>query len=236
MAADLVVFAGVRDWVFDLDDTLYPERSFAISGFRAVADAFAGRLRSPGDLFERLCRLFDGPDRGRVYDVVARECGAADAEALTREMVHVHRTHRPAIRLFPDADAALARLAGECHLAIISDGYAETQRAKLAALRLPARVTEIILTDEWGREFWKPHPRAFQQMATRLGVPPAACAYVADNRAKDFIAPRALGWKTVCIDRPGGVYRTATAPLAGEPESSITSLDELETVLSLDRR
>jgi len=218
--------------IFDLDDTLYPERAYTFSGFRAVAAAFPGRLCASFALYDRMRELYDTPDRGRVFNVIVEQCGCSDADLLVSEMVAAFRKHQPDIRLFPDAAAALDRLRGRYKLGLISDGFLEAQQAKVCALGLADRLDEIIITDQWGgRKFWKPHPRAFEEMAVRLDVAPSECAYVADNRAKDFIAPNALGWRTVLIERRGAVYTDATAPPHGDPGATVASLDELEAVL-----
>jgi putative hydrolase of the HAD superfamily len=214
--------------VFDLDDTLYPERRFTFSGYRAVAGAFADRLGKPPDLLiARMQELFGTPDRGRVFNVILAEAGVADAESLVPAMVAAFRAHQPAISLYPDADAALDGLRGRCRLGLISDGPLQMQRNKLAALGLPSRLDEIILTDEWGPDFWKPHPRAFEEMSLRLGLSPGDCTYVADNPAKDFIAPYDLGWQTVRVRRPEGVYRDQPAPPGGGPGVTIDTLEAL---------
>ena len=226
----LTKVARTRAVVFDLDDTLYPEREFAFSGYEAVAGAFADRLgASAADLAARMGELFDTPHRRRVFNTILAEAGVvqADVDALVAEMIAAYRSHAPRIRLHPDADAALSRLRGGCCLGLISDGPLEMQRNKVGALGLTSRLEEIILTDEWGEEFWKPHPRAFEEMSRRLGVPPRACIYVADNPAKDFIAPNALGWGTVFIKRPGGIYADREAPRGGLPQAAISTLDAL---------
>ena len=216
--------------VFDLDDTLYAEREFAFSGFQAVAGAFADRLGAPVDeLAARMRRLFETPQRRRVFHAVLAEDGIAeaDADALVAEMIAAYRSHRPAIRLHADAAAALDRLQGRCRLGVISDGPLQMQNNKVQALGLAGRMDEIILTDQWGPEFWKPHPRAFEELARRWAVPARACVYVADNPAKDFVAPNALGWRTVLVKRPGGIYADRQAPEGGEPQAVIGTLDAL---------
>lgn len=213
--------------MFDLDDTLYPERSFTFSGYRAVAAAFADRIGASFDLCSRMGELFDTPARGRVFDVVLAEAGVTDAAALVPEMIDAFRRHQPDIRLHPDADAALTRLRAGHRLGVISDGPLEMQSNKVGALGIGPRVDEVILTDRWGREFWKPHPRAFEQMATKLAVPPEQCVYVADNPAKDFVAPNALGWRTVFVKRPDGIYADRQAPPGGEAGAVIESLEAL---------
>lgn len=215
--------------VFDLDDTLYPERQFVFSAYRAVADAFAGRLGGSFDLFERMSELFDTPDRGRVFDVLLAEAGVAqdDRETMAAEMVAAYRAHQPDIRLHPDADAALTRFHGRCPLGLISDGPLEMQRNKVDALGLNGRLDEIILTDQWGRRFWKPHRRAFEEMSRHLDLPADRCVYVADNQAKDFVAPTALGWHTVLVRRPGGIYADRSPAQGSRVDTIIATLDAL---------
>jgi putative hydrolase of the HAD superfamily len=222
----------IRAVAFDLDDTLYPERAYVESGFAAVARAFADRLGAPFDLLDRMKALAASPDRGRVFNVVCTQARAADPDALAAEMVDTYRRHTPSITLFPDAAAALARLHGRCRLGLISDGYLASQNAKIDALGIRPSFDAVYLTDEWGRQFWKPHPRAFEAVMQRFALPGPACAYVSDNPAKDFVAPNALGWRTIRILRPGGVYADATAPPGGAPSATIPSLDVLVTVLA----
>jgi len=88
-------------------------------------------------------------------------------------------------------------------LALVSDGSLEAQRRKVEALDLARRFDPILLTDAWGRAFWKPHPRAFEAVQARLALEPGALVYIANNPAKDFQAPRALGWRTVRVHLPG---------------------------------
>lgn len=222
----------IRAVAFDLDDTLYPERAYVESGFAAVARGFADRLAAPFDLLDRMKALAASPDRGRVFNVVCTEARAAAPDALAAEMVDAYRRHAPSITPFPDAAAALARLHGRYRLALISDGYLVSQNAKLDALGIRPVFDAVYLTDEWGRQFWKPHPRAFEAVMQQFALPAPACAYVSDNPAKDFVAPNALGWRTVRVLRPGGVYADATAPPGGEPSATVPSLDMLEAVLA----
>ena len=82
-----------------------------------------------------------------------------------------------------------------------------------------------------GRECWKPSPAGFRAVRETLGQADAACAYVADNPAKDFVAPNALGWRTVQLLCAGQIHSANPAPEAGRAQTTIASLDELESVL-----
>ncbi len=228
--------------VFDLDDTLYPEREYAWSGFRAVAGAFKEELDDPDDTVADLQRLFDSEHRARVFDALLHEWfGEVDHSLVTR-MVEVYRQHPPIITPYADVDAALTRLCSRYKLGLITDGRPEAQWAKIDALQLRPRFDCIIVTGDLKPgsveaatasppSFAKPHRRAFEEMARQLGVPANACTYVADNVSKDFVAPNALGWLTVRIARADGVYCDAVCAEKGEAQRSIKSLDELDAVL-----
>ena len=225
----------VRAVVFDLDDTLYPERGFAFSGFDAVARAFAECWGDPAAAAARMCWHFDHGQRGRVFDALLAEHGVPTdrARELVSRMIEVYRAHTPAIMLLPEADAVLTALRGRVRLGLITDGPAGMQRNKVGALGLRTRFDHIILTDELGPGMGKPNPAAFERMAIALGVGPRDCVYVADNRAKDFVACNRLGWRSVLVHRAEGVYASAVAPDGGEPELVIGDLQDLPGLFGL---
>jgi len=84
-----------------------------------------------------------------------------------------------------------------------------------------------------GRESWKPSPAGYRRIAEQLGVAHAACAYVADNPAKDFLTPNALGWRTVQWRREGQIHADDPAPQAGEPQYLARDCRELLVALGL---
>ncbi len=224
----LVQLTGIRVVVFDLDDTLYPERAFAFSGFDAVAAWLRGRAACRIDPATRMRELFDSGDRSRVFDRLLADMGVEDRERLVPEMIACYRSHEPRITLHADAEEALGRWRGRFGLGLVTDGPWEVQQRKVDALGLEARLDRVILTDRWGRDFWKPHPRAFHTIETELAASGPACVYLADNAEKDFVAPRGLGWRTVHIRREGGLYADRVPPVGGEPEFEASSFGDIE--------
>jgi putative hydrolase of the HAD superfamily len=223
--------------VYDLDDTLYPEEDYVRSGLRTVGRALGAELGVP-DLADRLLLCFQQGDRAHIYNRALEELGSSgpDVTRLVERMVQMHRLHTPGIILFPDAEESLQYWRKRAKLGIISDGFLAVQQAKITALGLESRVDAIILTDQRGREYWKPHPWAFEQAAERLKVPHNRCVYVADNPAKDFVAPNALGWTSVCVRRKGGFYANQSPTEGGAPGYSIGDLKELPRVLGIESR
>lgn len=218
--------------VFDLDDTLYLERDFVASGYAAVG-AWIAERHGIDDFAERAASVFEAGERGRVFDAVLSGLGFDDHAALVAELVAVYRGHRPTISLAPDAAAWLDRQRPGCGVALLTDGAPRTQATKLTALGLDRRgLDPIVRTGEWGRSYWKPHPRGFEQIQLHHDLPAAKFVYVADNCAKDFIAPRALGWRTVQIRRPGAIHAASAARAELLADAVITSLDELDDVIA----
>ena len=213
--------------VFDLDDTLFAERDYVRSGFLAV-DQYLVSIFGIGGFFDRAWSLFEIGNRGTTFETVLPSLGLTQPE-LVRELVEVYRNHMPDIALLPDAEIRLniARAAGDA-LALISDGPHISQQKKVAALKLDRWFSQVILTDLWGREYWKPNARAFKEIMLYYKNPACEFTYVADNPTKDFVAPRHLGWKTVQVKRPLGEYRNAAPPSADyAPDSTIVSLLEV---------
>lgn len=191
--------------VFDLDDTLFPERDYVLSGFAAV-DQWLREKRGITGFFVSAERLFSDGNRGHIFDDVLAQQGIADATNLVPELVAVYRSHIPKISLHADARSMIERFHGKYKLGLITDGYAAAQRRKVEALGVSEWFDSIIYTDDLGRENWKPSPLSFQLTMERLGVVGEKCVYVGDNPRKDFAAPNALNWQTVWVLREEGEY------------------------------
>lgn len=208
----------IRLIVFDLDDTLYPEREYAVSGLRAVGEWWVSEGGDPA--FARVAvRLFEQGRRGDIFNAALSELGARATPDLVASMVAVYRSHEPELGLYPDAAWALGHFRHEHQLAVITDGYLEAQQRKVHALGVEALVDAVFYTDALGREHWKPSPRAFLLAMERFGRFPSECVYVGDNPAKDFIAPNRLGWSSVRILRPGTEHGQRM-PAADVPEAT----------------
>jgi putative hydrolase of the HAD superfamily len=118
----------------------------------------------------------------------------------------------PEIAMQDDARAFLTHLVGKMPIGIISDGPLDSQSRKVTALGLTAVADVIFLTDKWGPQFSKPHERAFCEVESAFNLQREQLIYFADNPSKDFGGPRARGWQTVRIRRPGGQHEHVVMP------------------------
>ncbi len=222
-----------RAVVFDLDDTLYPERDFIASGFEAVAAWAEGRL-GVGCIEGKaeLMSLFERGIRGDTFDQWLAARGLAPDKELIATMVRVYREHQPRLRPYAEVSPLLARLRPRYRLGLVSDGPLAMQRRKLAALGLRDEFEAVVLSDEWGPEAWKPSPGPFEEVLERLGVASRRAVYVADNPGKDFLGARRAGMSSVRLRLPLGLYygREPETP-EHAPEIEVGNFAELSEVL-----
>jgi len=238
--------------IFDLDDTLYDERQFVYSGFKAVAQYLAGSYGlNDQKLFLRMQQLLCEEGRGTIFDRVLQDNGLDTS--LVSTLVEVYRSHKPVLELYPDAWEILRDFKGsipdlkgstwesapeiardlkfEIKLGLITDGAARVQWNKIKALGLEDLMDIIIVSDDFGTECWKPSPVPYQRVMDKLGVAPESCVYIGDNPEKDFVTARKLGWQTVRILRPGGMcFEIKKDPLY-EADFDITDLQQLKPIL-----
>lgn len=206
--------------VFDLDDTLYDEKEYVRSGFRAVAEL----LPEIENAEKKLWDAFE--NRLPAIDTVLAQAGLKDRKAVCLE---AYRSHAPQISLRRGARELLIGLRQSgVKTGILTDGRPEGQRQKLKALGLYDLVDTVLITDELGGDqFRKPNDIAFRVMQGRLKIPFGKMVYVGDNPVKDFTAPRMLGMQYICFRNGEGLY--SREEFSGG--MSVSSVEELQSIL-----
>ena len=191
--------------VFDLDDTLFPERQYVLSGFRAV-DGWLREARGLTGFYDRARALFEAGSRGNIFDLALAESGCSGDGALVEELVRIYREHPPTLTLYEDARWAIDVFGARGPLGLISDGYLVGQQKKVAALGIAEAFQAVVFSDALGRDFWKPSPRPYQRIMELIPGAPGEFVYIGDNPRKDFVTARRLGWRTIQVARREGVY------------------------------
>ncbi len=219
--------------IFDLDDTLYPERQFAHSGFRA-AGRYAAATWGIDGLGDDMIRLLDDGHLGAVFRLSMANRMPDHTQDHIAELIGAYRDHDPEIELFEDGRWALEYFGARARLGLITDGTAKVQAAKVAALAIAHHFAAIVLTDELGgRDFFKPHPRAYETIEARIGRPGDRYVYIGDNPAKDFVTPNQRGWMSVQVMRENPIHDQHAVADGGEPQHRVHSLRELADLISL---
>jgi len=223
----------VKAVVFDLDDTLISEKEYIKSGYCHIAEIIEGRFSiDKNQVFDDLMNLFRVSPLNvfnRLYDKYQIEY----SKEMILDLVKEYRWHFPDIQFYDDVLTCLSELnKSGIKVGIITDGYTITQRQKLKALKADEYFDEIIVTDELGRDYWKPNPKAFELMKEKLKVNFDEMIYVGDNLKKDFISPNRLGMLSIAIKREDGVYTLLDNVIAEQkPHYTIEKLNQLYSLL-----
>jgi putative hydrolase of the HAD superfamily len=210
-------------FIFDLDDTLYPERQYNLSGLRVVAELVQQREGKSG-AYAICVGLYETGDRSRILDELVRRL---ELRTPVVELVQAYRDHQPHLTLFNDASKALDLLGGRNPLGLITDGYAHVQRLKVQGLGIADRFLSTVFSDDYGRRAWKPSLVPYQETMRRLNGLADHFVYVGDNPAKDFISARALGWYTVQVRRPENIHPLPAPSADHEANLTVSSLADV---------
>jgi len=223
----------VSEWkaiIFDLDDTLYPERDYVFSGFKAVANWAEKNLGIPSEEgFIELKSLFELGVRQVTFNQwLSDRCVDFDNDLIS-QLVQVYHGHKPKLDPYPEVPGILKRLSNRYQLGLVSDGYLDVQQFKLSELKIAYYFNAIVFSDEWGRDAWKPCIKPFKMVLERLGVGASQSIYIADNPIKDFLGANHLGIYTVWVRRPYGEYSLLDPPTSEHaPNLKVESLELFE--------
>ena len=223
----------VKAVIFDLDDTLISEKEYIKSGYRHIAEVIGQRFNINKDqVYIDLFQLFrESPHN--VFNRLYEKYHIEYSKEMIIDLVNEYRGHFPDVQYYDDVMQCLNELKVlGIKIGIITDGYAQAQRQKLKAVEADMYFDEIIVTDELGRDHWKPHPKAFEIIKERFGVGFDEMIYVGDNPGKDFYISTIYPIKTVRIFRDG-VHKD-NFYLDGIREDFI--IDELTKILEIIRR
>jgi putative hydrolase of the HAD superfamily len=127
------------------------------------------------------------------------------------------------MHLFPDAHAVIDALKRKgVLLALVTNGAADAQRAKIERFELAHRFDHIQIEGEHG--FGKPEERAYLHAMQALGVEPHETWMVGDHLEWEVAAPQRLGIFAIWHDALG---RGLPAGSPVKPDRIIRSLSEL---------
>jgi len=223
----------LRALSFDLDDTLW-EVEPVLRRAEGALDEWLKRHHP------RLAALHVGADARalrsqvvlehpeRAHDMswvrtewLRRLAQASDhGPGVAEEAFGVFHAARNQVEPYPDVPGALAVLAGRYPLYALSNGNADIRRTALAP-----HFTLGVSAGEAGAA--KPDPRIFAHLFARAGLRADAVVHVGDDPVTDVAGARAVGCRTVWVNRRGAAWPAHLQP----PDATITRLDELVRLL-----
>ncbi|HEY0924789.1 HAD family hydrolase [Rheinheimera pacifica] len=213
--------------IFDLDDTLYDERQFVESGFRAVADMAQQRWQLDAAAgFRRLCQLLDSQGRGRIFDDWLGPHNLATKTNIS-DCVRRYRLHKPKLTLPPTHRQMLQSLPGPLYL--VTDGHKIVQQNKVEALGLAAYFKRIFITHRFGIKHAKPSTYCFELIQKAEQCRWQDLVYIGDNPAKDFVNLNKKGAGTIRILT--GCHKDVPAKPGYDAKTRLHTLTELMPLL-----
>ena len=220
--------------VFDLDDTLFDEVDFILSGIKAVKVLF--ETIEGLDVEECCLAMREAVRRHKNHYSALEHCldraGVREQVDMSR-IVTALRSHCPVgLELRPGVRQILDRLYRRgVTLGILTDGRSVTQRHKIAALGIEHYFDSaaIRISGETGID--KSNPEAYRWFSEHY--PGRKYVYVGDNPAKDFVWPNRMGWLTICISDYGRNIHSQQGIWPGELCALMTVYDFWEVEESI---
>ena len=230
--------------LFDLDDTLHDDtyafqsaaeevaREIALehgvdalalkAAYIAEAEGFWHRL-TPAQLQTRLSGL-----RATMWGAALERVGIEDREVAAASAARYNEYRKKYFAVFPGAIDTLRTLRDRgLRLGILTNGFSETHREKIALLQIGEFFDAIFIADEVG--MIKPDPLLFAHACTTLGSAPSRSAMVGDRYERDVRGALEAGLYAVWLNIRGESLPPGVPP----PDAICATIGEVPKLLSL---
>lgn len=221
----------IKCLIFDLDDTLYYEKTYVLEAFKNVCEYLSFKYKKDYDeIYKRCIRILDEYGRGKIFNILCNEYGF---EENIKGLVEIYRSTKPNLKLYEESEE-IFNFAKENNikLGIITDGCSKVQWNKIKALKLEEKMDKIIVTDDYGNGYGKPHEKSYKEIIECFNLASYECVYIGDNPNKDFIGAKKLGMKTIRIIHENGEHIKDEVAMKYEAECFITNLMDIKTILN----
>jgi 2-haloacid dehalogenase len=216
--------------VFDAYGTIFDVHSvgrLAESHFPGKGAALSGAWRAKQLEYTWLRTLMGRyEDFNRVthasLDWALESLGIEAEDAARRALMDEYRR----LAVFPDAAAALERLAQSRPLAILSNGHPEMLEAVVDHNGLRERFRGGVLSVHPAKRF-KPDPAVYRLAEEKLGVTRSLIGFVSSN-GWDAAGAKSFGFKVFWVNRGGAPVER----LGVRPDTTVKGLDELAAQLA----
>jgi 2-haloalkanoic acid dehalogenase type II len=232
----------IRAIFFDLDDTLVDDTISTEECAEAVAREVAGgRGLAPADLakayLDAAIAFWEGLEPGAsgprevgirrtMWRTALKSLHVDDDPLATKLAERYDAIRAERVEYYPDAVPVLTSLHGRYRLAIITNGFSETHKARIAPLQLGRFFDHVVMAGDL--DMVKPDPAIFRYAMALLDVPPDESVMVGDRFNRDVAGAQAAGMRSIWMN----VRAEAMPACAKPPDAVIASLAELPAALA----
>jgi putative hydrolase of the HAD superfamily len=229
--------------LFDLDDTLHDDTLAYQSAAEEVAHEIAAEhgidalalkaayVAAAEGFWKRLTaetlQVELGRVRERLWATALESVGLADRLLAQRSAGRYTDYRKKHYALFPGAGDLLRTLrARGKRLGLVTNGFSETHREKIALLRVGELFDAVFIADEVG--MLKPDPLLFAHACTTLGGSPSRSAMVGDRYDRDIRGAGEAGLFTIWLNLRDEALPAGAHP----PDATCESLAHVGRVLT----
>lgn len=220
--------------IFDLDDTLYDEKTFVLSGFEQVALWIASHSTyAKEDIFSFMKKDLEKNGRGKIFDNVLEKYYKKNKTTVNK-MINIYRLHQPNIKIDAKIINLLNELKQKYSLYIVTDGNKLVQANKIKALGLEKYVKKAFITYRYGLKASKPSLICFEKIKKIEKTEWEKLVYIGDNPKKDFLNLNKVNALTIRILQ--GDYACLKVDPDFDAKYKIKKLVEIKEIIENENR
>ncbi len=173
--------------VFDLDDTLYNEFDFVVSGFFNVSKIINNKFNIKTDeSYKYLLNYFKKYGRAKIFDNFLNKHNIYSKKNL-KLCINIYRYSNRNISIKPEARNIISKLYKKKNLYLVTDGNKIVQNHKIKLLKINKFFKKIYITHNYGIKYSKPSLYCFKKICQIENISFNNLVYIADDPNKDFI-------------------------------------------------
>lgn len=217
--------------VFDLDDTLYDEKSFVYSGFSEVAKWISMFSNSSSiEIFDHMVNELSINGRGKIFDNVLEKYLQKTKKNI-QKCISIYRLHKPDIKLDSEVVDLLLELGKSYKLYIVTDGNKLVQNNKIKSLYVEKYIQKAFITYRYGLSASKPSLKCFEIIKNIEKVDWTDIVYIGDNPNKDFVNLNKVNAITIRVLQ--GDFALINASKEYDAKYKINKIAELKNTLKI---
>jgi len=216
--------------ILDLDDTLYAEKDFVLSGFRFISKLISKKIPQllESEIYLNLIQSFEMGSK-KVFDELIDDFSLYKQFNVS-DLISSYKYHPPNIYPFDDVIPFLTQIKTKgIVLILLTDGNVNQQRNKVTALKIESYFDKIYYSDAYGVDKRKPNSFMYLKILNEFHLDSSLVINIGDNPNKDFYVNKSLGINSIQLLRPNAIYANKLPYLDNvKPNQVVLSLNEIK--------